>query len=69
MSILNKVSPENMHLLTKQIMALPIDSEQCLEKAIDLLFQKVRANHLNYLQFQRLILFFLTIFGHALCRP
>lgn len=47
MSILNKVSPENMHMLTGQIMALPINTEQCLEKSIGMLFKKVRHRHLT----------------------
>eukprot|EP00102_Acyrthosiphon_pisum_P012308 XP_008181407.2 PREDICTED: eukaryotic translation initiation factor 4 gamma 3-like [Acyrthosiphon pisum] len=39
-SILNKITPDNMSLLTDHFMALPIDTIERLEKTIDLVFKK-----------------------------
>lgn len=40
-SILNKITPDNMIVLTKKFKALPIDTIERLEKTIDLVFEKV----------------------------
>jgi formate dehydrogenase maturation protein FdhE len=41
MSILNKISPENMTQLAESITTLPLDTDEQLKTVIDLLFQKV----------------------------
>lgn len=40
-SILNEMSPYNMTSITKRFKALPIDNLYCLEKTVDLVFEKV----------------------------
>jgi hypothetical protein len=41
MSILNKISPENMTQLAESITTLPLDTDEQLKTVIDLLFRKV----------------------------
>lgn len=40
-SILNEISPHNMPSIIQRFKALPIDNMYCLEKTVDLVFEKV----------------------------
>lgn len=46
-SILNKITPETMVILTKSIVDMQITTYDCLYKIIELLFQKVRENDIK----------------------
>jgi len=47
--MLNKITPDNIVILTKSFLALPINTMERLENTIDLIFEKVIYNiHHNY---------------------
>lgn len=45
--ILKKMTPENIVLLSVNFASLPINTIECLENTVDLVFEKVIYNYIN----------------------